>query len=208
MKGANVAGLLDIRLLELSGGKRGLREVIYDLSQTYGKDRYFMDAEFFDIFVEHSEPEIEDFLNRYVRRGEALPYKEYYGKLGINFYTEPKPAGTPDLGYGLNLNQKREVFVSGVGETVASMGLEKGDILMEVNSKKFTLQELNGIFQGIMSSGIGTEYSYKVKRGEEEKVISLKTVEAMQRFTFELNSSATPAQLKLRKAWLTNMKLN
>lgn len=208
MKGANVAGLMDIRLLELTDGKRGLREVIYDLSQEYGKHKYFKDEEFFDIFVDHAEPEIKDFVDRYIRDGQALPYKEYYGKLGVNFHTEPRPAGTPDLGYGLKLNEKREIVISSVSESVASMGLEKEDILLEVNEKTFTLQEINGIFQGIISKGIGTEYSYKVKRGEEEKTIALKIVEGTQRFTFTVNKAPSPEQQKLRAAWLKNMKLN
>lgn len=46
MKGAIVAGLLDIRLLELSHGKRGLREVIHQLSKIYGPKKSFSEKNF------------------------------------------------------------------------------------------------------------------------------------------------------------------
>lgn len=91
MRGAVVAGLLDIRLLELSGGKRGLRELILDLSQEYGKDRPFPEDRFFDIVAEKTYPEIADFFNRYVKAAQPLPIAEYYAKLGIRFVDGDSP---------------------------------------------------------------------------------------------------------------------
>ena len=41
MRGALTAGLLDIRLLELSGGQRGLQDLIVDLTHRFGKRRAF-----------------------------------------------------------------------------------------------------------------------------------------------------------------------
>lgn len=46
-RGALVAGLLDIRLLELSNGKRGLREVVNELAATYGPNKAFPEKDFF-----------------------------------------------------------------------------------------------------------------------------------------------------------------
>ena len=58
-KGAVTAAVLDIRLLELSNGTRGLREVFLDLLEQYGKNKPFPEDEFFEIFVENTYPEIE-----------------------------------------------------------------------------------------------------------------------------------------------------
>ena len=41
MRGALTAGLLDIRLLELSQGRRGLQDLILELAHRYGKRRAF-----------------------------------------------------------------------------------------------------------------------------------------------------------------------
>jgi predicted metalloprotease with PDZ domain len=83
MRGALVAGLLDIRLLELSHGRQGLQDLIVKLAHKYGKRRAFPDSTFVDTLVAMTYPEIRDFFDRYVLESEHLPVKEYYAKLGI-----------------------------------------------------------------------------------------------------------------------------
>lgn len=84
-KGSLVAMLLDIRLLELSGGTMGLRELILDLSTDYNPHQPFPEATFFDVLVSKTYPEIEDFINRYINGTELLPLVEYFDKLGITY---------------------------------------------------------------------------------------------------------------------------
>jgi predicted metalloprotease with PDZ domain len=86
MKGALVAGLLDIRLLELSNGERGLIDIINELSKKYGPNKPFIDATFFNEFVRFTYPEIEAFMNSYVQKSEPLPIAEYYKKIGITYH--------------------------------------------------------------------------------------------------------------------------
>ncbi len=83
MRGALTAGLLDIRLLELSNGRRGLQEVILELTRRYGKRRAFPETGLVDTVVALTYPEVRDFFDRYVWESEKLPIKEYYAKLGI-----------------------------------------------------------------------------------------------------------------------------
>ncbi|HYO47406.1 MAG TPA: peptidase [Gemmatimonadota bacterium] len=89
MRGALVAGLLDIRLLEVSNGEMDLQDVLLELMERYGKSRPFDDATFHQTLVELTFPEIGDFIERYVVAAEPLPIAEYYGKLGIDY----DPAG-------------------------------------------------------------------------------------------------------------------
>jgi predicted metalloprotease with PDZ domain len=83
MRGALTMGLLDIRMLELSGGRQGLQDLILDLARRFGKTRAFPEATFVDTVVALTRPEIRDFFARYVWESEPLPVREYYGKLGI-----------------------------------------------------------------------------------------------------------------------------
>ena len=85
MKGALVAGLLDIKLLELSNGKRGLVDVINDFAKKYGPNKSFDEATFFEEFANETYPEINDFFEKYVKTSEILPFKEYYFKIGVNY---------------------------------------------------------------------------------------------------------------------------
>lgn len=82
-RGALVAGLLDIKLLEESGGRRGLRELVLDLAKEYGKRRPFSETGLIDTIVARTSPDVRDFFNRYILGAERPPVKEYYGKLGI-----------------------------------------------------------------------------------------------------------------------------
>ncbi len=93
MRGALTAGLLDIRLLELSDGARGLQDLIVDLTRKYGKRRAFPEATLVDTLAAMTYPEIRDFFARYVWGSERLPIAEYYGKLGIRLVEAPD--GTP-----------------------------------------------------------------------------------------------------------------
>ena len=93
MRGALVAGLLDIRLLELSGGTRGLRSLVLDLSRDYGVARPFAEDSLIDIVVARTYPEIRDFFARWVEGAQRLPLREYYGKLGIT--VEENERGVP-----------------------------------------------------------------------------------------------------------------
>ncbi|MBA3554143.1 MAG: peptidase [Gemmatimonadales bacterium] len=83
MRGALTAGLLDIRLLELSKGERGLQDVILELTRKFGKERAFPEAGLVDTLVAMTHPEVRDFFARYVWESERLPVAEYYAKLGI-----------------------------------------------------------------------------------------------------------------------------
>jgi predicted metalloprotease with PDZ domain len=90
-RGAVVAGLLDIRLLELSGGRVGLRELLMELAEEYGKDRPFDEKGLFDLIEEKSFGEIGDFFDDYVKAAEPLPIAEYYLKLGIRYFPGRRP---------------------------------------------------------------------------------------------------------------------
>lgn len=92
MRGAVVSGLLDIRLLQLSGGRSGLRDLVRGLARDYGKSRPFPEDSLFAIIARRTSPEVLDFFARYVQGAEHLPIAEYYASLGIDFQDGPRPA--------------------------------------------------------------------------------------------------------------------
>lgn len=100
-KGALVAALLDIKLLELSEGTRGLRELILELIEIYGPERAFPENAFYEKLVELTYPEIAYLLDDYIKGTAELPLEESFGKLGITYNPTTKtfsnnPAKTPE----------------------------------------------------------------------------------------------------------------
>ncbi len=82
-KGSLIGNLLDIRLLELSDGKMGLRELLLDLIEKYGKGKPVSEATFFDDLAAMTYPEIRQFFDDYVLGNKELPLTEYFAKVGI-----------------------------------------------------------------------------------------------------------------------------
>jgi len=82
-RGAMVSALLDIRLLELSNGTKGLREVIIELMNRYGPNNSFSENNFFNMLTTMTYPEINTFIQSYIRGTEVLPIADYFNKLGI-----------------------------------------------------------------------------------------------------------------------------
>jgi predicted metalloprotease with PDZ domain len=83
-RGALVALLLDIKLLKLSQGEYGLRELLLELMETYGKDKSFSETEFFDVITAMTYPEVREFISLYIEGKEALPL-HYLEAVGIDF---------------------------------------------------------------------------------------------------------------------------
>lgn len=206
-RGAIVVGLLDIRLLELSNGKRGLREVINQLAKTYGPQRAFPEKKFFEVFAAMTYPEIADFFNRYIKNAELLPLTEYYSKLGIKYSEEirtGKQVGT--LGVGITFREGRFALVN-VSPEMQQQGLRNGDFVVACNGKTAKLETIQEIGQELKQLQPGQTYDLKIERDQKEMALNLKVLskEQVDYHVFELDPNATAAQLALRKAWMMNL---
>ena len=104
-RGAVVAGLLDIRLLQLSGGRSGLRQLVLELARDYGKSRPFPEDSLYQIVASRTSPEVLDFFRRYVQGTEHPPLREYYALLGIDLVEDER--GIPQ-GFTVNPNPTPE----------------------------------------------------------------------------------------------------
>ncbi len=207
-RGALVATLLDIKLLELSEGKRGLREVINELSKKYGASQAFPEDEFFDIFTEMTYPEIADFFDSYVKNAEPLPIREYFSKIGIN-YTEKIVTENlvPSLGYGLAAPEG-QIVITNPSDSIAEAGIENNDIFFKVNGSEVSMQNARMILGTLSQQPIGYEYTLTVKRGEEEFNIDAKIVgkKETKEHIFEIDEQANEDANALRGAWMINLK--
>ena len=206
-RGAVVAALLDIRLLELSEGKRGLREVINELSKEYGPRKAFSEADFFNVFASRTYPEIEDFFNRYVKGTEALPLHDYFDKLGI-VYQESVETGNmkPHVGYAFAVSDGNIVFAK-VDEKLQEMGLQNGDILVAFNGTIITMENAQQEIKKLSAANKGDINTYTVLRNGKKEEVRTTVLEKEEevRHQFKVNETATPNQLTIRNRWMTNM---
>lgn len=206
-RGALVPTLLDILLLEKSGGTRGLREVVIELSKKYGPSKAFSEKDFFNEFVAITYPEVGPFLDNYIKNTEPLPVAEYFAKLGIEYLPETKNGEMEaDRGHSINYNGKN-LFVPEARELSQSEGLVSGDIILSINEIEAAPANFGTLIPLIQGAKKGDVYTYKIQRGEEVKELKLSVGEREKviKHSFKVLESATPEQLALRAAWSKNL---
>jgi predicted metalloprotease with PDZ domain len=205
-KGAVTAALLDIRLLELSGGKRGLREVFLELLDKYGKDKPFPEDEFFEIFVNITYPEIEQFINDYIKGTTLLPCEEYMAKLGFKYIPERLSEDTrPSLGIEMGMNDKQQFTIVGMGATSAKAGLLEGDVPLKIIGIEVNMANTREIFGKIFSMKVGETVDMIVQRGDKEVEVSVPLQQRMDKYIFEEMENLTEEQKMLREVWSKNL---
>jgi predicted metalloprotease with PDZ domain len=205
-KGAITAALLDIRLLELSNGKRGLREVFLELLNKYGKNSPFSEKEFFSVIIEMTYPEIAEFIDDYIKGTQTLPLNEYFAKLRYNYIEEKISDDVrPTLGLQLGMNDRHELTLAGVSEESIKAGLQLGDVVVKILSEEVTMQSAHRLFGMISSMKVGETVEIIVRRGEEEILASVPLQQRMDKHIFEPMEQITEQQKLLREAWSKNL---
>jgi len=203
MKGALVGCLLDIRLLELSGGKRGLREVLNELYKAYGANKAFKENEFFDEFTKRTYPEIADFINKYIKGTEKLPVEEYFGKLGIAYKeTAGVDSSRISLGFGIGFKDNGLV-VSSVDNR--DSGLMISDKILKINGDEITMENIQSKTAILRTLKVGDPVNLTIERNGERKELTVKMQPRPIKHQFKILENPTADQLALRTAWMKNL---
>lgn len=209
MRGAVTMTLLDIRLLELSNGKRGLREVLMELASDYGKEKAFSEAGFFDDFIARTHPEVRDFFARYVQGHEPLPLEEYFGKLGITYTAEVDSTETQRwLGF-VPMPVGDQIHVTRIEDRPKAWGLAENDVILSIDDIEMSMDNLAKVSAHIGEIEIGSKYEVVVRREDGTHNITLEMLERKRqgKHLLELDEAATPQQIALREVWSKNMPL-
>lgn len=215
-KGALIAAMLDIRLLELSNGDFNLMDLLQKLSDKYGKDKPFKDNELFEEIKKLSNLDIEDFFSKYVAGSDPLPFEQYFNAVGVN-YTEEEEKKVASLGHvGLGFNQeKNHFFVSNNSDLDSfgkAIGYQAGDLLYTVNGEELTPTNIQQLIKNFSektkeNEEVTVELGRKNESGEYERMAItapalIKTVPGGIKLS--ISNQPTSKQLRLRNIWLKN----
>jgi predicted metalloprotease with PDZ domain len=203
-RGAATAAFLDIRLLELSKGRRGLREVFLDLLNQYGKKKPFPEKSFFDVFVAETYPEIRQFVDDYIRGTKPLPAAEYMAKIGFKYYQEKPDGDRSAMGLSLTADSLQRPVISEINARTIPFGFQKGDVVLKVLGSEVTLQNAREVLDKIHAMKIGDPYEVVVLRGDKEITISARLIQRMKSHVFEDMGTLTEQQKFLRERWMKN----
>jgi predicted metalloprotease with PDZ domain len=205
-KGVVTAAMLDIKLLELSKGKSGLRELFLGLLEKYGKDNPFPEDDFFEIIVDMTYPEIEQFIIDYIKGTKPLPYQEYMAKLGFNYIEErPSEDTTPTLGVQMGMNDKQQFTIVGLSKECLEAGLREGDVPLKVMGTDVNMETTRQIFGRIHSMKVGDLVETVLQRGDKEVTVSVPLQQKIDKHIFSEMENLSLEQKLFRDAWSKNL---
>lgn len=203
-KGAVVGTLLDIDILSISNGKKGLREIVNKLYNDYGVNKAFSEKGFFDEFVNRTYPEIKNFINRYIKGIEKLPVTEYFAKLGIE-YKEIAGYDSSRTNPGIGVGYKDNKFVITQVNKPTAESAQKGDIIVKINGEEISIQNIQSKMGVLRNLKVGQSFKLTVDRNGSQKEITVFMQPREIKHQFKILENPTKEQLALREAWLINL---
>jgi predicted metalloprotease with PDZ domain len=212
-KGALISASLDLYLLKLSNGKYGLANLKHDLGAKYGKDKYFMDDELFDVIAKMTYPEVRTFFTKYVEGGTPIPYDQFFGYAGVK-HTPETLISSPTMGsFTPGLNADGFIFIANadrLNDFGKAMGYQKGDELVSLNGNKLTPEAYAKILTSFSATAKeGDKLTMVINRknaaGVKETLTLSQPVQFIKKPDYnrlELIANPTPEQMAIRKIWL------
>ncbi|HSN47972.1 MAG TPA: hypothetical protein VLR29_04355, partial [Flavobacterium sp.] len=205
-KGALIGMVIDIIIREKSNGERGILDLMQKLSSEYGVSKAFNDEELFAKITELTYPEVGDFLKTYVSGPTPIPYETYLSKVGVAKSTKKTPTNIFLKGQvpyiSVNESTKEIIIIPEIelSDFYTSLGLKGGDVLMEINAKTYTM---DNIYDMILESANWKEndaITLKIRRNGAEQ-----TIKGKVKLPFEEKGSlkiVDPSKSALKESWL------
>ncbi|MES2557036.1 MAG: peptidase M61 [Bacteroidota bacterium] len=209
-KGALIAMCIDMIIREKSNGQKGILNLMHDLSNEYGSKRPFKDDELFAKITELTYPEVGAFLDKYVAGDTRIPYEEFFGRMGVtktmimadgNPFLKGLMSGGEMMPYISVDPSTKDIFWLPEGNAFTkSMGIQDGDIIVEINGNKYNYDNINSLIEASISWKDGNNMTMKVKR--DGKVVTLTGVVALPKEEAEGYAASDDSKKTIREAWL------
>jgi predicted metalloprotease with PDZ domain len=205
-KGALIGMCIDIQIRQSSDGKRGILDLMHQLSNEYGVTKPFDDADLFAKITSLTYPEVGTFLTKYVSGSTPIPYYEYLAKVGVTKATKKVPEGIFLKGQvpyiGVN-QQNKEIFVAPNKELnifYTNLDLKGGDVILAVNDKSYSLDNIYDMISESQKWKENDAITIKIRRDNKEQIVK-GTVKFPYTEAEGLEASDS-SKAALRTAWL------
>jgi predicted metalloprotease with PDZ domain len=206
-KGALVAGLLDIALLEGSDGKYGLRELVLNLLKKYGKDKPFSEKNFLNEINKMTLANLKEFIDKYIKGNSPLNLDKFYQMIGFRFH-EQYQSDIPINEMGLDMAFDGAGFkIENLSASLYEQGLRDNDVILAINGKKLLVNTANEIIDDLLAEPLGSQYSITIRRRGKKKSFKVYLNKKLAIFSniFLPNEAASEKEKKLQEKWLKNL---
>ena len=200
-QGQNLGALLDLSILQDTGGASGLDDVMRALYMDfYKKDKGFTTENLLAIINRLTRRDYHDFHRKYIAGVEIPPYDTILGYAGYKVETA---SGKAPL-IGIEEEETPEgIKITGMTPNgpAAKAGLRIGDILESIDG--LDLQKDSQAVEERLLQRIDESVKLQIKRGEQEQTVDLQ-VGSRSDPSYKIVEVPKPTahQLKIREAWL------
>jgi predicted metalloprotease with PDZ domain len=168
-RGSVLASVIDAMIVADSDGKKCLDHFMQQLYTTYyeGLKRGFSEAEFKTELSKFVGKNMDDFFAKYVDGTEIIPYKDFYGPVGLN--VQDVTTNNPSFGASVR-EEGGKVIVKSVrfGSSAEDAGISVGDEIVGCNANRVD----QSMFEGMMS-GMGNMETCDLLIARDEKLFSV-----------------------------------
>ena len=205
-KGALIGMCLDIIIRENSNGKKGILDLMHQLSVEYGVSKAFNDEQLFAKITQLTYPEVGEFLKTYIAGPTPIPYETYLAKVGVTKTTKKAPTNVFLKGQvpyiTVNQSTKEIIIIPNIelNDFYTSLGLKGDDILVSINDKNYSLDNIYDMISDSEKWKENDSISIKIKRAGKEQIIKGKVkLPYEEKGSFEAKDITKTA---LKEAWL------
>jgi len=200
-KGEILGVLLDLRIRQLTGGRKSLRDLFQWMNLHYAKQhRFFPDSAGVEEAAEAiTGQNFADFFRDYVAGVKEIPYDEFFLFVGLRAVPNTTAYASAGFTTTANLGAQPEVVEVEPNSDAQRLGILVGDRVLEINGRPADANlddELEGLTPGSV-----VHLRLENRRGKRE--IELKLGGRQEQF-YELQDLATvtPEQRAHRAAWI------
>jgi predicted metalloprotease with PDZ domain len=200
-KGDILGVLLDLRIRELTGGRRSLRDLFQWMNNHYAKQHlFFPDSEGVQQAAEAiTGQSFTEFFRDYVAGVKEIPYDAFFQFAGLQLVVKGVEVATPGFTTSANLGGQPEVLRVEPNSEAQRAGIVAGDRITAFNgvpADSFLDDELSRL-----SPGTTVRFQIENRRGKREVSLRLGAREE-QFYDLQDLPSVTPEQRAHRAAWI------
>jgi len=167
LKGALVAMMLDLKLIKLSKGTMDLKSLMIDLKNNTRLNYVIKDEAVIPEMVKYSYPEVQEFFDSYVKGTKPIDYNEFLSTVGWKY--EVQKIDTERLFVNATYRYtkaSKEYYVTNI--TLDQMGMREGDVLVAVNGKPVTKENLQSLLEKYSDRNSSKEVVFSIKRNGQD----------------------------------------
>lgn len=200
-KGEILGILLDLRIRQITQGKKSLRDLLQWMNKHYAKEhRFFPDSQGVQQAAEAvSSASFAGFFRDYVSGVQEIPYDDFFQAVGLHVISKTVSAGSPGFSTTVNAGGQPEVAEVDPNSDAQRLGITVGDRVTAIDGKPATAALDAQLSQ--MLPGTIVQLHIENRKGQRDVKLRL-GLRQEQAYELQDLPSVTQEQRACRVAWI------